>query len=214
MLNVHSSACANQKHICDINPLLRPFKAVSLFCIIVSKVCDHPYIPNKRFGMLFIIFPKTVKGLLTTIFVLFHHIWNNFFLLSSFSHPSFLQIYFFFSFPICITHFSIFVYISRDIICDLDESKDFSFLPNYFLFKCLNFELLYEIVVTAIQGLIDAADEQLNKRENSEDLSKVSKCLHSLTSVRSRFKKKNHSQYISIVFSFPKQKSFEKTIFL
>lgn len=32
-----------------------------------------------------------------------------------------------------------------------------------------------QIVVTAIQGLIDAADEQLNKRENSEDLSKVSK---------------------------------------
>lgn len=30
------------------------------------------------------------------------------------------------------------------------------------------------IVVTAIQGLIDAADEQLMKRENSEDLSKVS----------------------------------------
>lgn len=31
-----------------------------------------------------------------------------------------------------------------------------------------------KIVVTAIQGLIDAADEQLNKRENSMDLSKVS----------------------------------------
>ncbi|XP_055310493.1 uncharacterized protein LOC129573666 isoform X5 [Sitodiplosis mosellana] len=29
-----------------------------------------------------------------------------------------------------------------------------------------------KIVVTAIQGLIDAADEQLNKRDNSEDLSK------------------------------------------
>lgn len=32
----------------------------------------------------------------------------------------------------------------------------------------------FETVVTAIQGLIDAADEQLNKRENSTDLSKVS----------------------------------------
>lgn len=32
-----------------------------------------------------------------------------------------------------------------------------------------------QIVVTAIQGLIDAADEQLNKRENSEEFNKVSR---------------------------------------
>lgn len=35
-------------------------------------------------------------------------------------------------------------------------------------------ENIKKIVVTAIQGLIDAADEQLNKRENSMDLNKVS----------------------------------------
>lgn len=32
---------------------------------------------------------------------------------------------------------------------------------------------LYKTVVTAIQGLIDAADEQLYKRENSVDSNKV-----------------------------------------
>lgn len=33
--------------------------------------------------------------------------------------------------------------------------------------------MIFESVVTAIQGLIDAADEQLHKRENTMDLSKV-----------------------------------------
>lgn len=81
--------------------------------------------------------------------------------------------------------FRLFLY-EHTLLSDLDESKDF-----YSSFKLsLSFQIrrifkqLYELtVVTAIQGLIDAADEQLNKRENSEDLSKVSKIafIHSST---------------------------------
>lgn len=51
------------------------------------------------------------------------------------------------------------------------------------LIKLLNFVMLYIIsiyficiflqVVTAIQGLIDAADEQMRRRENATNLSKV-----------------------------------------
>lgn len=37
----------------------------------------------------------------------------------------------------------------------------------------LDFVLNLPTVVTAIQGLIDAADEQLNKKTNSTNLSKV-----------------------------------------
>lgn len=53
----------------------------------------------------------------------------------------------------------------------------FPALSLFFFFEMYSFthrDIRNGAVVTAIQGLIDAADEQLNKQANSRDLSKVS----------------------------------------
>lgn len=132
--------------------------------------------------MLFIIFLKTVKGLLTQTFSMLHPAWGiNF---SIFIFPSkkisFIDFYTFVHFFSLAS--SLVSHDLRYAFCFFDHFQWILIRMNlriFLLFQIISFHMwftskLYEIVVTAIQGLIDAADEQLSKRGNSEDLSKVS----------------------------------------
>lgn len=139
---------------------------------------------------------ETVKGPLTrficSISILFSFQWKPIliFSFSPLSHPSILQSLFHGSFTISFVfrphdyfvHIFFLLSFSLPFVCQC-ASIWFGDLYYTFFFsfqKLCRFQSksktirLCHTVVTAIQGLIDAADEQLMKRENSEDLSKVS----------------------------------------